>query len=225
MKYFLSILILVVIAILYFSFNKKNSNQSTSKNELKSKIVESKATNVQHKIDKKDYERFLLLKNTNENHLFQMITEYGNLSGNKDYKEYSFEITKSDNWHIIKVPEAIDFYVYHNLVSWLNGYEENNNNPEFSLGLSNHKNNSQEDYIFYLDTNNNFGDTHIGAFRNGKTFSIYLPDAYEEYGNLSITNKKNTSFDKVSKIILDNNFDIKKIKSLNFKILKINMSE
>jgi len=224
MKYILVIGIIVFIVILFFLFLKTKNKQVFNNKSMEAEVDKKESADTYQKIISNDYNRYILLKNTTEPHLIQMIIEYGELSGNEEYEDHNFEIAKSDDWYIIKIPETIHFYAYHNLTGWLTGYEQNPNNPQFSIGLSNHKTDSQEDYIHYSDPHNDYGDTHIGNFRNGKSFSIYLPDAYEEFGNMIITHTKDTSFENSIKTIINNGFDILNIKTLNFKMIPIKMS-
>lgn len=170
MKYLIPIIFISLSLGIYFFLIKKNTNSTENvTSEIDAKNL------MPYKIDKKDYYRYILLNKTTENHLINMIIEYGDLSGNQYYEEHNFEIAELNKWYIIKVPETIDFYVYHNLVGWFNGYEENLNNPQFSIGFSKHKLKSQKDYIFYLDPNNEYGDTHIGNLEMEVLFLfIYL---------------------------------------------------
>ena len=121
--------------------------------------------------------------------------------------------------------QSISFYVYHNLVCWLSGYEENIAIPELSIGYSKNKTQAQEDYLFFLDPENEYGDTHIGTFRNGKSFSIYLPEAYEEYGNLTIKKEIQVSMKENAEYISEQGFNISDIESLKYTEHKIKMNE
>ena len=223
--------IVIVILIVLFVYNQFGK-------EIKDKILSQKTSSFENglkqerqilgtnkKINSKDYNRFILTKNTTENYITNAIREFGELSGNVEYNIYNFGITEEGDWKIIKIDEAINFYVYHNLVGWLNGYEENYEIPELSIGFAKSKTDSQQDYLFFLDPENNFGDTQIGAFKNGKSFSIYLPDAYEEYGNLTVKSNIKFSMKDYINFISKNGFDIDKLMSLNFTSHKIKMNE
>ena len=193
MKYLIiGVITIVILFILFNRFGKKKEDnlisQNTNSFETKYNTTEqAKPTlGTLKKIKSEDYNRFILTKRTTESYILKGIKEYGELSGNEEFKIYNFEIAEHRDWKIIKVDQSISFYVYHNLVGWLSGYDGNTTIPEFSIGFSKNKIDFQEDYLFYLDPENEYGDTQIGTFRNGNSFSIYLPEAYEEYGNLTI---------------------------------------
>lgn len=232
MKYIIiGVITIVIIFVLYNQFGKKNENkilnQSASDLETKDNQLEQEKLilGTLKKINSKEYNRFILTKKTTENYITKGIKEYGELSGNDEYKIYNFRIAQHGEWNIIKVEESISFYVYHNLVGWLTGYEENPNIPELSIGFSKNKTNSQEDYLFFLDPKNDYGDTQIGAFRNGKSFSIYLPEAYEEYGNLTIKNEIQLSMKENIDFVAEQGFNISEIDSLKYTEHKIKMNE
>jgi len=178
-----------------------------------------------YEIHNSEYSRMIFAKSTTEKYLIQMITEFGEMSGNEEFQLHSFWFGKSGDWHIIKVGETIDFYTYHNLVGWLKGYDKNPNTPKYSIGFSLNKIESSLDYIFYLDPNAPLGDREIGTFRNGKSFFIYLPEAFEEFGNLTITENFKLSWNDVVNFISKNGLNISKIESLNFIEHKIKMNE
>ncbi|NDV83903.1 hypothetical protein [Bacteroides sp. 51] len=171
-----------------------------------------------------DYTRLILTKNTTDKYLIDMITEFGELSGNEEFETHSFWLAQSEDWYVIKVGESIDFFTYHNLVGWLQGYENTQDIPEYSIGFANHKTNPMFDYIFHLDHKISSGDTEIGAFRNEDSFFIYLPEAYEEQGNLTITNDVHVSFNELLKLISENGLDLSTIDSLNFIEHRVNMN-
>jgi len=221
----------VFILILYYQFGMKNENEifrqqtsnfKTKNNQLE---LEKPVLGTLKEINGKEYDRLILTKNTTESYITKAIKEYGELSGNEEYEIYNFGIAQHGDWKIIKVEESLSFYVYHNLVGWLIGYEENPEIPELSIGYAKNKTDPEEDYLFFLDPENQFGDTQIGAFRNGKSFSIYLPEAYEEYGNLTIKNEINVSMKENTEFIAEKGFDTEKVLSLNYAEHKIKMNE
>jgi len=225
---------LIIITIAFVIYNKFDSRVQANEN-LQLKIHknlknqnESQSllySGTLYKIRNKDYDRFIFVKKTSEDYLLRMIKEYGELSGTKEFKEHSFWVAKSGDWYIIKVGKLTNFYTYHNLVCWFNGYEENPDIPEYSIGFSKNKFNSQQDYFFHLDPNIKLGDTEIGAFRNGKSFFIYLPEAYDEFGNLKITSDIKISVNEIIKFISNNGLDISIIESVEFVEHIIKMKE
>lgn len=116
-------------------------------------------------------------------------------------------------------------YHYRQLVGWLTGYEDSSDIPELTFGFSKSKVDSQNDYLFFLDPHNAYGDTQVGAFRYGKPFAIYLPEAYEEYGNLTIKKGIKVSLNERINYISEQGFNISEIESLNYIEHNIKMYE
>ena len=232
MKYIIiGVIAIVIIFILFNQFGEKEENivisQNTNSFETKDNtFLQKKQTlGTLKKIKSEDYSRYILTKSTTENYILKGIKEYGELSGNEEFNVYNFEIAEYGNWKIIKVDPSISFYVYHNLVGWLSGYEESTEIPELSIGFSKNKTDSQEDYLFFLDPENEYGDTQIGTFKNGKSFSIYLPEAYEEYGNLTIKKEIQVSMKENVDYLSEKGFDISDIETLKYTVHKIKMYE
>ncbi|MBJ6369809.1 hypothetical protein [Snuella sedimenti] len=232
MKYIIiGIIAIVIILILFNQFGEKKENNviSQSENSFETKDntseKEKSTLGTLKKIKSQDYSRYILTKSTTESYILKGIKEYGELSGNEEFNIYNLGIAEYGDWKIIKVDPSISFYVYHNLVGWLSGYEENTAIPEFSIGFSKNKTNSQEDYLFFLDPENEYGDSQIGTFGNGKSFSIYLPEAYEEYGNLTIKKEIQVSMKENVDYISEQGFNISDIESLKYIEHKIKMNE
>jgi len=232
MKYIIiGVIAIVIILILFNQFGGKKENNPISQNtnsfETKVNTAEQKKPTLGtlKEIKSEDYDRFILAKSTTESYILKGIKEYGGLLGNEEYKIYNFGIAEYGDWKIIKVDQPISFYVYHNLVGWLSGYEENTAIPELSIGFSKNKTDTQEDYLFFLDPENEYGDMQIGTFRNGKSFSIYLPEAYEEYGNLTIKKEIQVSMKENVDYISEQGFNISDIESLKYTEHKIKMNE
>lgn len=232
MKYIIiGVIAIVIIFILFNQFRGKKENNVFSQNinsfDTKNNTSEQEKLTLGtlKKMTSEDYSRFILTKSTTEDYILKGIKEYGELSGNEEYKIYNFGIAEYGDWKIIKIDQSISFYVYHNLVGWLSGYDENTAIPELSIGFSNNETDSQEDYLFFLDPENEYGDTQIGTFRNGKSFSIYLPEAYEEYGNLTIKKEIPVSMEENVDYISEQGFDISDIESLKYNEHKIKMNE
>jgi hypothetical protein len=214
------ILGLIVIGVFfYFSLvhRKLFLNEKTNQtNSVNTQIIE---------IRKEDYQRYILTKKTHSKYLLEMIKEYGELSGNGKYQEHSFWLGINKDWHILKIGNSINFYNYHNLVGWFMGYEDNIAIPELSIGFAKHKSDSQQDYVFYLDPNISAGDTEIGTFRSGNPLYIYLPEAYEEFGNLTITNNHSMTMVETLKFISENGLEISLLDSIDFVEHRIRMYE
>jgi hypothetical protein len=233
MKYLIIILVIIaIVLVIYNQFGKKNQENKNSQAKIN---IESSGTQTElptpysgthYKIQSENYDRFIFVKKTSTNYLVGMIKEHGELLKSEEIKEHSFWIGKSGDRHVIKVGESVDFYNYHNLVGWLTGYEQKPGIPEYSsIGFSKNKSDSQQDYVFYLDPNIEYGDTEVGAFENGKSFFVYLPAAYEEFGNLTITNDVQVSIGELVGFLSENGFDISSIDSLEYVEHRIKMNE
>lgn len=223
----IGIVVVALILILYYQFGKKNESVAIHQNKtpIETRNAIKSSDDVVKKIHRKAYDRYILTKNTSKSYILNGIREYGSLSGNETYKMYNFEIATYGDWHIIQVEESISFYEYHNLVGWLYGYGENQDIPELSIGFSKSKTDAQEDYLFFLDPENKYGDSEIGAFRNGKTFFVYLPEAYEEYGNLTIKDTINVSLKENEDAIAAKGLIISNITTLEYTQHKIKMND
>jgi len=226
MKYIIiGIVIVVIIFILYNLVGNKKKNDIVTQHSTSIETNDIPTSGILTEINSEEYNRFILTKNTTENYLLEGIKEFGELSGNTEYEIYNYSIAQYGDWKIIKLEESVSFYDYHNIVGWLTGYNENTETPELSIGFAKNKTDSLDDYLFFLDPENEFGDTQIGTFRSEKSFSIYLPDAYEKYGNLTVKNDIIVSMQENIQFISDNGLDIEKVLSLKYAEYKIKMSE
>ena len=178
------------------------------------------------KVDSKNYDRYILTKTTTDSFIISMLKEYGEIMTVEDdkYKTYNFGIANYENWKIIKVDSTLNFYSYHNIVGWLSGYDENPEIPEYSIGFAKNIHNAEKNYIFYRDPNW-YDDTQIGVFYSNKSFYIYLPSAYEEYGNLMITKDFKISVNETIDFAKRQGIDISKIESLKYFEHKIKMCD
>lgn len=173
-----------------------------------------------------DYNRFIFVKNTTEDYIKSMTAEYGELAasdGNDFFAQ--FGILKDGDWYVIKVPDNINFYIYHNLVGWYFGYDDNPNIPDYSIGYAESKKADEKSYLFYLDPDNENGDTHIGVFKDDKNFTIYLPESYEERGNIMASKKVVVRFKDVENFLIDNNFTMPSKKEMKFENFNVKILE
>lgn len=155
-----------------------------------------------------DYNRFILVKNTTEEYIKSMTSEHVALSGTDgDHYLAQFQILKEGDWFVVKVPQEIDFYTYHNLVGWYFGYDDNPDVPEYSIGFAEANKDINDSYMFYLDPDNEYGDAHIGVFKNGTTFTISLPDAYEKIGNITADKSLDINFEEIEYFLLENGYE------------------
>ena len=221
------VIITIIIGLLYF--NKKvggNHSEKDFQTDISSPKYNLETQNDSlKKINSKDYKRYIFLKKTDTSYVLNMIKEFGELSGNEEYQIHRFWIAKHEDWKIVKLDKSINFYTYHNLAAWFLGYEENTNTPELSIGFARHETNLDESYIFYLDPNNEYGDTHIGVFNNFQSFKIYLPEAYEDYGNIILNEEVKLTMNQVKDFITKEGFDFSALKSSKFTEHQIKMYE
>ena len=90
---------------------------------------------------------------------------------------------KDSHWSVVRCPGKMDFYNYHNLMSWICGLPEDVNPPSKTVCVAQHKNDERLSYYGIMDKQR-YGDTRlVGRFQNGESFSIYLPDAGKKDGN------------------------------------------
>lgn len=151
-------------------------------------------------IDITKYSKFIVIKNSSEEYMINHIKEYGELFGG-DKKSYEFKYHHvsgkgNSDYIIIKCPDDMDFYNYHNLSGWFYGYEEDKNMPELSAVISFNKENEGENYYAYLDPDNSSKDTLIGVFDDGIRFFQYLPEGFKKGGNI-IAGYNNLQYVKV----------------------------
>lgn len=178
------------------------------------KRLSSSKKNVIVPIQNKEYKRFILIQKSSFHYLKEMMKEFGEISGGNNYKIYEFLIAVSEDWFVIKVDENLSFWSYHNLIGWFLGNEFNNATARFSIGYSQHKNDLNKDYVCFLK--NIDEDELIGTFKNNKSFFINLPNAFNETGNLTLTQKIKVDMEEIMKNILENGLDITKIEDLEY---------
>tara|TARA_R110002126_G_scaffold290420_1_gene447319 strand:- start:7 stop:402 length:396 start_codon:yes stop_codon:yes gene_type:complete len=120
MKYIIiGVIAIAIIFILFSQFGGKRENNVISQNTNSFKTKENTPEQEKptlgtlKKIKSEDYSRFILTKRTTESYILKGIKEYGELSGNEEYKIYNFGIAEYGDWQIIKVEQSVSFYVYH----------------------------------------------------------------------------------------------------------------
>lgn len=177
-------------------------------------------------IQSSDYNRYILTKNTSKDYLLQKVKEFGEFTSTDNNSEQNIYLSNYGEWWILKVGKMVDFYAYHNLLRWLHDNKTIDDFSIFSIGFAKHETNSEQDYIFYLDSSVPVADTAIGAFKNGNAFYIDLPDAGGMNGFVIVTEELKISFDDyIQETIINEGLDIVKIDSLNYTEHKIKMGE
>lgn len=205
----------IVVAVIFFATKMFAGNSANTDTPYSGSI---------EKIDKANYTRYLIARKTSIEYLTGMIREYGALQDTDDMMDFVFKIATAGDWFVIEVDPGVTFYVYHNLASWFYGYEEKSDIPDISIGFAQHKMDDEKTYYFYLDPSIKWGDTSIGRFNDGRAFFIYLPEAYEEYGNLSVSDDVEVPV-PVTPFLKEKGFDLKSIPSLDFEQVTIPMSK
>lgn len=224
----MSLHIVLLIAIFIFAyyffrlvFTNQNSDQTRRKRSGNNVNKQNKNPEIHKEIKSSDYDRFILVRRTTMHHLNEQIKEFSSIFHNEEPIQHDFLIAEYANWKIVKVGAEMSFYEYHNLTCWFHGYDDNPENPEMSFSYAKSNIDPLESYLCHLDVNNKFGDTMIGAFAGGDSFYIYIPDAYDETGNLTISNKYHLSYAKTVDYIKLKGLDISAIDTCNFVHFKI----
>lgn len=138
----------------------------------------------------KSCQKYILCQSIEHDYLKQAILEYSELlkleqSQQEHRFRYYYKKDKSD-WVVIKCPDEISFYVFHNLLGWIAAVPNCQSQwPKQAIGVVV----SEEmgySYYCHLDRRNPYQDSLIGTFDDGKTFQISLPDAFQENGNIML---------------------------------------
>jgi hypothetical protein len=213
---------LLVFVIIYFLIGPGSRLfKKKSHHYIVPPASQTDSNSIHVEINSNLYNRYILTKNTSENYLLKDIKDYVTLSGNENHEVYRFGIAEKGDWKIIKIDSSLSFYEYHYLTSWIAGNEQSPARPDLTFGLCMNIADSQDDYLFYVDPFNESGDTLIGAFRRGNSFSINLSEANEENGNLTIKNRIQVSMNERLNYMLEQGLDISEVDSLKFSIHNI----
>lgn len=76
----------------------------------------------------------------------------------------------------------MDFYNYHNLISWIFGGAEETSPPSQTICLAHNIKDARLSYYGTMDKSK-YGDRVVGRFQNGESFSVYLPESNKKEGN------------------------------------------
>lgn len=130
----------------------------------------------------KEYMKYILVEGLPLSHLEKKITSYAEICTGK-MKSYTFKLipVAHTDWIIINCPDKMDFYNYHNLMSWFWGTSEDICIPKQNICVALHEDSRLSYYGVIADLK--YGDRLIGRFQNRESFCIYLPDAYKKGGN------------------------------------------
>lgn len=129
------------------------------------------------------YMKFICSKNTTIEYLKNKMMDYATIYGGEK-KRYKFKLIeiKETNWIIICCPTKMDFYNYHNLISWIFGESEEISSPSQTMCVAYNIKDARLSYYGTMDKSK-YGDRVVGRFQNGESFSIYLPESNKKEGN------------------------------------------
>ena len=182
-----------------------------------------------YSVEIKNYSKYILIRSTTEEYMLKHINDYGDLFGGEKilYEFKYYTITKCNNmeWIIIKCPNDFPFYNFHNLTAWFDGIQKEDHRPDFIAGIAYQNTDVLDNYYTMLDEENPYGDTFIGVFDDGKKFSIALPDAYIEGGNIRIgyNNMKIIGVSNYLESLELNNEDLRQIDNKECKTVSVEM--
>jgi len=134
------------------------------------------------KLNFRDYEKYILVKDADLLYIEDKIKDYSNIGdGKKTIYKFRIVQIRECPWTVIVCPQKMDFYNYHNMVSWIVGLKEKEPLKETICVALNKK---EERCSYYGILDKEYSDTRLfGRFQNGESFSIYLPEAYKKDGN------------------------------------------
>jgi RsiW-degrading membrane proteinase PrsW (M82 family) len=170
------------------------------------------------------YDRYIFLRGTTDEYIHGSIVEYWKLNRKAEHQIHDFWVGKLGDWHIVKFGETVDFQTYHSLVGWFLFNKSRYGAPVISTGYARNKTLAALDYFFYLDIARIEGDSKIGVFRNGKSFYVYLPEAYEVYGNLTLTDYFKLYWVEITDFLKKNGLNISDINKIDYTEYRIKIN-
>lgn len=131
----------------------------------------------------RDYMKFICIENTSIGYIKDKIVDYAAICGGEKRK-YKFKLVpiEGSKWIIVCCPNRMDFYNYHNLMSWIWGISGDTDMPRQTICVAVHVNDVRLSYYGIMDKSK-YGDRIVGRFQNGESFSVYLPEANKKEGN------------------------------------------
>jgi hypothetical protein len=171
--------ILTIIALL--TINCYDNKSSTENRSIAEKIVTG---DIKIPINKSEYSNFLVFKGSDTSYVFSKIRSGNKQFGNPKIKAYSVGFFKRGDWTVLQLDTAFSLLFYHSLITWIDGPGSDIKTPKPILGISLHETDNTKNYSFVNGNYYQRKDTEVGLFENGTSFSIYVPKASEEKGNL-----------------------------------------
>ena len=131
----------------------------------------------------KDYMKVLCVENATMEYLKYKIEDYATIAGGEK-TNYKFKLVpiEGSQWILIYCPPKMDFYNYHNLLSWIYGLKEDETWPSKTICVAINDKDERLSYYGTMDKAK-YGDQIVGRFQNGESFSVYLPEANKKEGN------------------------------------------
>lgn len=165
----------IIVAITVIKSNKKE--------------IKEKENNERHYPVKMDaYKKVIILKRKTDEGIVEMIQEQIEVTDEPiKAEQYQVSMTYDGEWVKVACPDELSFYGFHNLIAWFDGCKVDQHSSEVIIGLAIHKSNDDQSYYALSDLKNECGDTVVGVMNSGKHFSVYLPESYEEEGNMMMT--------------------------------------
>lgn len=131
----------------------------------------------------RDYMKFICIEDASIGYIKDKIVDYDTICGGEKRK-YKFKLVpiEGSKWIIVCCPNRMDFYNYHNLMSWIWGISGDTDMPRQTICVAVHVNDVRLSYYGIMDKSK-YGDRIVGRFQNGESFSVYLPEANKKEGN------------------------------------------
>ncbi len=191
--------------------------------EKKSILKKAAKEDLKIPIDNTAYTNFFAFQNSDTNYVFGKIRSGDKHFGNHGIKEYSVDFFRKGEWTILKLDTAFSLLFYHSLIMWVDGIDTDLNIPKPTLGISVHATDKTKNYSFVVGNYYNLNDSEVGIFENGKTFFIYVPNAWADKGNLYTRNSLNLKEKNLNDFFKTYNFpfNIDTLSKLNFDHIKI----
>ncbi|GAB5416616.1 MAG: hypothetical protein Crog4KO_34400 [Crocinitomicaceae bacterium] len=215
------IVLLIVLAVFILIVRRLSPSKKQLK-KIEAEISEASKANQRLKVkeyigilfpvDVTQYTRYYIVKGNNEQAIIDQLTEYGELNHSKEYQEFKFNIGRESDFFVVQVDAKLNFDDFHNASFWI----ETHVNVERVYGLAIHESDPDLSYYHHMDYDKPNGDTQIGTFGAKGNFFVYLPEAYEECGNLKISEDVKIHFPNPSSLLSFVGVSQAKLNSLQF---------
>ncbi|MCH4889598.1 hypothetical protein EZV73_18595 [Acidaminobacter sp. JC074] len=158
--------VLIVFSLLsFFLFNKQKKSDQDRPKEMKFRMGLFS-----------DYKKRILVEGLSRDQIESLMTSHESL----EEDTYSYKLVDLADGYMVECSDQMTFYDYHNLVGWLYGTGEHDSENIYGLVHDDYNN-----YIVKLRPDG-LGDTLYGLIDDGRMIEIYLPEAYEEGGNIRV---------------------------------------